>query len=72
MHDLNTGVKLKGQNIKLKKKNRTDTLLSSPAEQSKVTLYNIDVNVNIGSWTEMNMNMKWVLSDNPLQMTLRI
>lgn len=49
MHDLNTGVKLKGQNIKLKKKNRTDTLLSSPAEQSKVTLYNIDVNVNIGS-----------------------
>ena len=41
------GVKLKDQNIKLKKKKYT--LLNSPAEQSKVILYKIDMNMNIGS-----------------------
>lgn len=52
------GVKLKGQNNKLKKKKK-DTLLNSPAEQSKVILYKTDTNMNIGSWTDMNMSMKF-------------
>lgn len=35
-------------------------MLNSPAEQSKVMLYKTDMNMNIGSWTDVNMSMKFM------------